>query len=162
MKEQVSEKENPVGVNSGAGEGAFPPTPSELAQLKEKLEKEVRDELEMIKYRAWATGSVEFSDRIEKAILRVLREHNLDSNIDVEYSFDEYPIAYTRVNVDVDKHRVIWYTEEAVDTVKIINKETKETLLEITIHYEADVLEVKSRHYIKLNKIIDLKIEVRE
>jgi hypothetical protein len=81
MKTQVSEKENPVG-GSRAGEGAFPPTPHDLAQLVRKeldrklkelnieLNEKLRKEIERYAY-DWASEELELeleSEEEEKPI----------------------------------------------------------------------------------------------
>ena len=141
-----------------AGEGAFPPTPIDLAQLKEKLEKEVRHELEKIKYLTRAVDSIELSDRIEKAVERVLREFGIEDVI-VEYSFDPYPLMRNYVRIMKDEElNVTWYEEESVDIVVLLRSVTYDEIATIVIRYIADMLQVGSKYYIKLKEINEVLI----
>jgi hypothetical protein len=144
MKTQVEKIGNMTGVEERAGEGAFSPTPDVLAQIA----KAIREELETMKNTDRAIESLEFARRIEKAATRVLGEHGVDS--DVEYLFDEYPTVRTYVRI-VDDH-VSWERVKAADLLRA-------GTTEIIIYYEADVLQVKSEYYIKLDKF---EVMVRE
>jgi hypothetical protein len=160
-KSELDVDENKSG-GSGAGEGAFTPTPNETAQLKEKLEKEVRHELEKIKNLDRAVDSIEFSDRIEKATERILKEFGVEDVI-VEYVFDPYPLMrnYVRI-VKGEELNVLWYKEESLDIVQVLRSVTYDEIAVIAIRYIADVLEVGSKYYIKIKEVNEIMVGVGE
>jgi len=160
MSEPKLSKVETGGV-SGAREGAFTPTPHDLAQLKEKLGKEVRYELGKIKNLDRAVDSIELSDRIEKAVERILRDNNIEDVI-IEYSFDPYPLMRNYVRILKDEETILWYEEESLDMVVVLRSVTYDEVATIAIRYIADVLEVGSKHYIKLKEINEIMVGVGE
>jgi hypothetical protein len=143
MKNVQLEKMENMGGEIRAGEGAFSPTPDELVQ---KLVAALKEELELIKNSDRAIESLEFASRLEKTVEKMLNTHGVKDTI-VEYHFDEYPITRTYVRIVGD---LSWERVRAADVLRA-------GTTEITIYYEADVLQFRSKYYIKL-----IEFEVRE
>jgi hypothetical protein len=150
---EVEKTQNPEGVGSRAGEGAFSPTPHDLARIVNEIKKE----LERIKTLDRALETLEFANRIEAAAVSAMGE-----NFDAEYNFDEYPRTTLYV-MHKDRYCVAWDLEwseiEAIDIVKILNKE-REVFAEVLVHYIADELWVGAYRYLKLKDVKGVNVEV--
>jgi hypothetical protein len=144
-------KSETVGVNR-AGEGAFPPTPAEPAQIV----KAVKEELDRIMALDRAVVGTELANRIEAAVTRVLGQ-----NFDAEYYFDEYPrtTLYIRHQDRLCVEDIEWRGVEAIDVVKILNKE-KDVIAEVLVSYVADELLIGVYDYIKIEEIKEINVEV--
>jgi len=105
--------------------------------------------------------SIELSDRIEKAVERILRDNNIEDVI-IEYSFDPYPLMRNYVRILKDEETILWYEEESLDMVVVLRSVTYDEVATIAIRYIADVLEVGSKHYIKLKEINEIMVGVGE
>jgi hypothetical protein len=169
MKEIKLENENITQGGSGAGEGAFPPTPNDLARLKEELESELQLRLSLKKY-----YNVErFCDIIEDIIRKVIKNHfNLnEKDIYVEY-LETNPNPYKIIeNSESSEYQIILIEDiESIDRIIAelnINNQSYE--LSIYIRYESRELRIGDIGDIYMMRLLfpiyveDIKIkEVRE
>lgn len=146
---------NPVGGNK-AREGAFSPTPHDLA---DKIANRVREELERIRDLERAVESVELAARVERVARKMLKGYG---NLTVDYIFDEYPKSITFVREKVGDERVLWQEIESADILQIVDIDTNRAIGEIVIHYVADELQLKSKYYMKLKTVKEVKAVVGE
>ena len=114
------------------------PTPNDLAQ---KLAASLKEELELIKNSDRAIESIEFAGRLERVVEKMLNAYGVKDTT-IEYHFDEYPITRTYIRII---NEISWERVRAADVIKV-------GATEIIIHYEADVLQFRSKYYIKLDR----------
>jgi hypothetical protein len=134
-------------------------------ELKDTLRAVVYNELEIMTNLNRAVESIEFSERIEKAVEQTLEKLNIKYVI-VEYLFDEYPKIKALARAYAKDEQIIWWEEESSDILLILDSEKYDEIAEILIHYSAYVLQIGTKYYRKpreiLDLMVDLKIEVGE
>jgi hypothetical protein len=156
------------GVGSEAGEGAFPPTPVDLAQLKEKLEKALNNGIKRDVYYDSISLSFAIEDIARETVRRFFNLNYL-ATIEVMHLYDEEP----QYNAMIEAAEVAGEVEsltlrdlESRDIVELkFTLNDKETIIEIYLEYEARELNVKHIHMLKLLTPIavrDIQIEVRK
>jgi hypothetical protein len=134
------------------------PTPNELAQIINEIREEVKQELETMRDAVRAIEIVEFVNRLEKAVEKVLNKFGIEA--DAEYHFDEDPTISTFLSSK--SKEVEWREVDVLDTIKIVDREMLVTIAEVYIHYIAYELIFSQDCYIKIKEIKDVTVEVRE
>jgi hypothetical protein len=159
-KSELDVEENKSG-GSRAGEGAFSPTPNELARLKEELESELQLRLSLKKY----YNAERFCDIIEDIIRKVIKKHfNLnEKDIYVEY-LDIIPNSHRLIERGESPEGQIILLEDIKSTDRIIaqfNINNQSYELWILISYESRELQIGDIYMMRLLRPIyveDIKI----
>ena len=156
MSKTKLENPNSMGV-SGASEGAFSPTPNDLARLKEELERRLQ-KLEINIY----YDALEFSNIIESITREAGQKVFTQNTIEVMHEYDEIPLIVETLERSITLSKTVRLEDiESTDRV-IITLEF--TTIEIYLRYKARYLEVNNIFMQKLLEPLEIiKIEmVRE
>jgi hypothetical protein len=161
MKTPQVEKMENLGVSSGAREGAFSPTPVDLAQLKNEIERRLQKLERDIYY-----DTLEFSNMIEsitrEAVQKVLRANA----IEVMHEYDEIPDIDQVLERSITLSKTVRLediksTDRVVVELELTNKKT--IIIEFYMRYKARYLEVNN---ITMQKLLEppeiRKIEAEE
>ena len=156
MSKTKLENSNPQGVER-AGEGAFSPTPNDLARLKEELESELQLRLSLKKY----YNTERFCDIVEYIIREVIKKHfNLDEkDIYVEY-LDVVPNSHKLIESSESTEGQIILLEDIESTDRIIaqfNINNQSYVLWIIISYESRELQIGDIYMMRLLRPIYVK-----
>jgi hypothetical protein len=173
MKTQVPEKENPVG-GSGAREGAFSPTPHDLAQIKQYL-KEIEAEAGMKERLTSDLRSLggkalkpqEFKEKLREKVEDAIKDAFFTpifgvsaKDVTVEYIYDDAPVL---LNVYLYTKSLLWEIAFHYDRAYIVINNQR--IAEIIISYDADYITYTGEYetkiqYIRLSEVNKIEINV--
>jgi hypothetical protein len=132
-------------------------TPAELAQKLNAIKTMLKEELEYMRDFDKITEDSIFSEKLMLAVKSAVYPTSVEY---IDYKFDKYPYEQTYVEVETERgDLILWRKVEAVDKITAIISGKK---IEILINYEAEILQVGSRNYIKITDLKGIDIRVIE
>jgi len=172
---EVEKTQNPMGGEIRAGEGAFPPTPVDLAlkqylkEIEAVLKERIASDLRSLGGKA--LKPCEFREKLREKVEDAIKDafftpiHGVTArDVTVEYTYDDAPVL---LNVYLYTRSLVWEIAFHYDKAYIVINNKR--IAEIIINYNADYITYISYtaeqkiEYIRLSEVNKIEInEVRE